>query len=81
LLKEFLIAQLVPQPTRVTPNGNGTIIDLVLSSLSYVQDCSVISHLDTSDYSGIVTTTKWYVPYKPNPYNPRNIWKYALAKL
>jgi len=70
----------VSQPTRVAPNGNGTLIDLVLSSsLGLVQDCSVIPPLETSDHRGVLTTAKWLVPSKPKPCNPRTIWKYALA--
>ena len=60
-------------------NGNGTIIDLALSSPSLAQDCSLTHPLCTSDHRGILTATKWHVPSKPNPCNPRTLWKYALA--
>ena len=76
------LSQVVTGHTHVSPNGNTTLIDLVLtSSPSQVLDCSVIPPLATSDHNGLHLNISWKapLPQQQSHVRRRTVWRYAHA--
>ena len=79
LLSSFSLAQMMTEPTRLGKNGQGTLIDWVLtSSPMNIQLCTTVPPLVNSDHLGIKLTMNWTRrSYYAN--KRRKVWKYSLA--
>ena len=77
----FNLSQVVTNDTHTAPNGNTSLIDLVLtSSPSQVLHCSTTPPLASSDHNGIHLVISWKLPrlHCLGPHR-RTIWRYAHA--
>ena len=80
ILYSFSLHQVVPSFTHVSPNGNKSLIDLVLlSEPSCLQSCTTIPPLLSSDHLGVSLAIKWKTPTKVIGSKPRHIWMYKNA--
>ena len=79
-LQSFVLTQVVPQPTHISPSGRASLIDLVLlSSPSQLVSCNVIPPLGNSDHNGINLTIKCFQNTPPVKSRKRTIWRYSHA--
>ena len=77
----FNLSQVVTNDTHTAPNGNTSLIDLVLtSSPSQVLHCPTTPPLASSDHNGIHLGISWQLPRSHclGPHR-RTIWRYAHA--
>ena len=75
----YSLSQVVSEPTHTSPQGNTSLIDLVLiSDTSKLTSCSVIPPLGTSDHNGVQLSIKWRSINRMKTAK-RRIWRYDLA--
>ena len=69
----------MPEPTRTSPSGTTSLIDLALiSNLSMLSSCSVIPPLSTSDHKGVKLSLKWRTCNRRRT-KRRKVWRYKQA--
>ena len=79
-IQSFVLTQVVPQPTHISPSGRASLIDLVLlSSPSQLVSCNVIPPLGNSDHYGINLTIKCFQNMPPVKSRKRTIWRYIFS--
>ena len=80
ILHNFVLKQVITQPTHFSSSGNSSLIDLVLLSVpSQLAHCRVIPPLSNSDHNGVDLTLKWSRHQRPVKARKRTIWRYAHA--
>ena len=70
VLYSFSLTQVVPSHSHVSPNGNVSLIDLaLLSDIKYLQFCTTVPPLSTSDHLGVSLALKWETHAERNNYS------------
>ena len=76
IMLSFSLTQIVTSPTRISPSGNSSLIDLAMvSNTEHLKQCTLIPPLSTFDHLGLCITLQWKV-HRAATSKSKRIWLY-----
>ena len=80
LMHVFSLTQVVKDPTRYSPSGHSSIIDLALvSDLQNISECTIMPTLANSDHNSVILQVKMRGTKEKAKSSHRCYWRYDLT--